>query len=164
MYIIWLWAPLSKSKDWVYQHKIYLANWVSVSLSSRDANAYKNLYELASGGCPFGGATLRAECWIEYQLTQFALHLLALRQGWSMPHIEDSNIFEIYPSIFNCYSYIYIYHSPICWWCYVILRLDISLPLLGLKKHWDQTFTLRSSALEISQTGIWRSPQRITLA
>ena len=31
-------------------------------------------------------------------------------------------------------------------------------------KHWDQTFTLRSSALEISQTGIWRSPQRITLA
>eukprot|EP00435_Cladocopium_sp_Y103_P018121 s4303_g4.t1 len=69
----------SRFDDWVHQHKIYLANWVSVSLSSRDANAYKNLYELASGGCPFGGATLRVDCWIEYRLTQFALHLLAVR-------------------------------------------------------------------------------------
>lgn len=69
----------SHGNDWVHQQKIYLANWVSVSLYSRDAKAYKSLYELASGGCPFGSAILRADCWIEYRLTQFALHLLAIR-------------------------------------------------------------------------------------
>ena len=69
----------------IRMHKIYLANWVSVSLSSRDANAGSNI----------SWPSLLCTC-------------LPSGRGWSMPHIEDSNIFEIYPSIFDCYSYIRI--------------------------------------------------------